>query len=135
MKAYNSEENLQIAVVDYISKRYPDVLVRTDGGGIKLTKGQAIKLSRMNGRVRGFPDLFIYRGGGNLKHPYAGLAIELKREGVKLTKKNGEWATSHIEEQALILQKLRKEGYFATFAVGFDEAKNIIDQYLAGEAE
>lgn len=132
MKAFNSEENLQIQVVDYIAIKYPNVLVRTDGGGLKLTKGQAIKLARMNGHVRGFPDLFLYRIGGNKEHPYAGLAIELKREGVHLTKKDGDWATTHIAEQAMILSKLKKEGYFATFAVGFEEATDIIDAYMEG---
>jgi hypothetical protein len=59
-----------------------------------------------------------------------GLFIELKKEGTKLKKKDGTWANSHIAEQAETLMKLRSEGYEATFAVGFDEAKEIIDNYL-----
>lgn len=59
-----------------------------------------------------------------------GLFLELKKEGARLKKKNGEWATEHIAEQAEVLEKLRKRGYCAEFAVGFEEAKRIINEYL-----
>lgn len=59
-----------------------------------------------------------------------GLFLELKKEGTRLKKKNGEWATEHIAEQAKVLEKLRQRGYCAEFAVGFEEAKRIIDGYL-----
>ena len=63
---------------------------------------------------------------------YAGLMIELKREGTRLVKKNGELvANEHIREQAALLDELRQRGYVAEFACGFDEAKEIIDEYLA----
>lgn len=62
---------------------------------------------------------------------YAGLMIELKKDGVRLKKKNGEWASDHIAEQAEMLSKLTERGYIAKFAVGFDEAKRIIDTYLS----
>lgn len=61
---------------------------------------------------------------------YAGLMIELKREGTRLKKKNGDWATPHIAEQAKVLEQLHRRGYVAKFAVGFDEAKDIIDDYM-----
>lgn len=61
---------------------------------------------------------------------YAGLMIELKRENTRLKKKNGEWASDHIAEQAKMLARLTEKGYRAEFAVGFDEAKRIIDEYL-----
>lgn len=35
-------------------------------------------------------------------------------------------------EQADCLYDLRKRGYCAEFAIGFDEAKQIIDKYLGG---
>lgn len=63
---------------------------------------------------------------------YHGLFLELKKEGTRLKKKNGGWATEHIAEQAEVLGKLRKRGYCAEFAVGFDEAKRTIDEYLKG---
>lgn len=63
---------------------------------------------------------------------YAGLYLELKKEGTRLRKKNGDWATEHIAEQAKVLEKLRDRGYCAEFAVGFEAAKKIIDEYLGG---
>lgn len=36
-----------------------------------------------------------------------------------------------IPEQYDMLEQLRQRGYMAEFACGFDEAKEIIDEYLA----
>lgn len=69
---------------------------------------------------------------GNRFYRSAGLYIELKKEGTRLKKKNGDWATEHIAEQAEVLEGLRDRGYCAEFAVGFDEAVKIIDEYLGG---
>lgn len=61
---------------------------------------------------------------------YHGLFVELKKVGTRLKKKNGQYATKHIKEQAEMIEKLNTAGYYAAFAVGFDEAKKIIDNYL-----
>lgn len=67
---------------------------------------------------------------------YAGLMIELKREGTRIYKKNGELVSNeHIQEQAEMLNELRERGYAARFAVGFDQAKQIIDDYLGAPIE
>lgn len=124
------ESELQVAVARYIRIRYPEAIFHSDfGSGIKLTKGQAIKQKKQNGGIRGWPDLFIAEGRGKFR----GLFIELKKDGTRLKKKNGEWASEHIAEQARILHALQDRGYKARFAVGFDEAKKIIDEYLGGE--
>ena len=121
------EQDLQTWVGDYLRTQYPWVLWHADfGSGTKLTPGQAMRQKRQNGGIRGYPDLFIIERTAE----YAGLFIELKRDGVRLKKKNGEWATTHIAEQAEMLEKLNRRGFKATFAVGFDEAKEIIDNYL-----
>lgn len=80
--------------------------------------GQAAKQKRMNGGRRAWPDMFI----------------ELKKAGTRIVKsrKPDEWASDHIAEQARLLSELRSKGYAAAFAVGFDEAKEIIDNYLEG---
>ena len=132
-----TESELQVAVADYIRLRYPNVLFHSDfGSGIKLTKGQAIKQKRQNGGRRGWPDMFIAepRVWQLYYHwDYYGLFLELKKEGTRLRKKDGSWATAHIAEQAEILQTLQHKGYKARFAVGFEEAKKIIDEYLGGK--
>ena len=122
-----NESDLQVMVADYLRLRYPDVLFHSDfGSGVKLTVGQAMKQKRQNGGRRAWPDMFI----AEPKAKYSGLFLELKKEGVRLQKKNGEWASDHIAEQADVLDRLEFRGYKAEFAVGFDEAKKLIDEYL-----
>lgn len=123
------ESDLQVQVADYLRLRYPDVQFHSDfGSGIKLTQGQAMKQKRQNGGRRGWPDLFIADPMNGLH----GLFIELKKAGTRLKKKDGTWASSHLEEQNEVLNALQKKGYAAYFAVGFEEAKDIIDDYLGG---
>ena len=147
------EANLQVQVADYLRLRYPNVLFHSDyGSGVKLTMRQAIVQKRQNGGRRAWPDLFIaepkhkwsedrdnlgifigFAGDGETQlysMVFGGLMIELKREGTRLKKKNGEWASDHIAEQAEVLEELRKRGYKAEFACGFDEAKKLIDDYF-----
>lgn len=131
------EQDLQNIIADYFRMQYPGAIFHSDfGAGIKLTPGQAVRQKRQNVGARGFPDIFIAEPteisekGRIIGMGYYGLFIELKRDGVRLKKKNGEWATTHIAEQAEMLERLERRGFKATFAVGFDEAKEIIDNYL-----
>lgn len=125
-----TELELQAQVADYIRLQYPSVIFHSDfGSGIKLTMGQAIKQKRLNGGRRAWPDLFLAEPRGK----YSGLFIELKKEGVRIYKKDGALvADEHIREQFDMLHDLRRKGYAAEFACGFDEAKKLIDDYMKG---
>lgn len=125
-----TELELQAQVADYIRLQYPDVIFHSDfGSGIKLTMGQAIKQKRLNGGRRSWPDMFLAEPKGK----YSGLFIELKREGTRIFKKDGALvADEHIREQFDMLHDLRRKGYAAEFACGFDEAKKLIDDYMKG---
>lgn len=114
-----------------------------NSGRVHTYERQALRQKRQNGGRRAWPDMFIactlkviirFDFNRNIdvseRVPCGGLFLELKREGTRLKKKNGEWATEHIAEQAKVLDDLRERGYCAEFAVGFDEAKRIIDEYL-----
>lgn len=128
-----NESDLQVMVADYLRLRYSEVLFHSDfGSGVKLTVGQAMKQKRQNGGRRAWPDMFIAEPMNVRGRIYNGLFIELKKGGTRLKKKNGEWASEHIAEQADVLERLEFRGYKALFAVGFDEAKEIIDNYLGG---
>ena len=85
---------------------------------------------------------------GEYKRPaavfMAGLYLELKKEGEKLypgpraknrfkSKDGKEYKNAHVMEQADCLHDLRQRGYCAEFAIGFDAAKKIIDEYLGGK--
>jgi len=141
-----SEAELQVAVAQYLRMAHPDVMFHSDfGSGAKLRPYQAKIQKMQNGGRRAWPDLFIAESKKGYREVefageqaeqfffYFGLFIELKKEGTRLKKKNGEWASDHIAEQAEVLEELRGRGYMATFAVGFDEATKIIDDYLIGK--
>lgn len=126
------EEILHLKVCDYLRKNYPDVLFRTDfSSGMKMSPGQAAKHKKFQ-KSRAWPDLFIAcsdRDGWEIKE--CGLFLELKAEGTKLYKKNGEMvANKHYREQAEMLKKLRSEGYAAEFAIGYKDAIEQIHEYL-----
>lgn len=127
-----SEKNIHIMICDYIRLKYPDVLFRTDLGGIKLTMGQAAQVKRMQGGKRAWPDLFIAepRYSPRDKEMYSGLFIELK--ATNIYKKDGSLRKNdHLFEQSEMLTRLESRGYKAVFAVGFDRATAIIDEYLS----
>ena len=122
-----SEKTLQRAVCDYIRYRYPGVMFNSDlAGATKLTPGQAIAMSNLRDH-RVYPDLAIFEP----RNGHYGLFIELKKEGEKIyTRAETLVADPHIREQEECLRKLRSRGYRAEFAVGFDQARAIIDDYL-----
>lgn len=137
------EHDIYILIADYLRYQYPQVIYRFDlAADLKLTMGQASKHKRLQ-RYRGYPDLFIAEQ--SVRHEdvsdhvigewnYAGLFIELKREGTRIFKKDGTLvADEHIREQYDMLHDLRARGYAAEFACGFDEAKKLIDDYMKGE--
>lgn len=126
-----TEHEMYMQIADYMRYQYPKVIYRFDlAADLKLSIGQAKKHKRLQGR-RGYPDLFIAFVRCLGDRYYHGLFLEIKRPDVKIYKKNGELvANAHIREQAVVLDELRKCGYKAEFACGFDEAKKIIDGYL-----
>jgi hypothetical protein len=117
-------------VCQYLRLQYPEVMFRTDLGGIRLTIGQAAKVKRLQAG-RAFPDLFVAEPCGG----FHGLFIELKREGVRVRKADGTlMANEHIREQNAVIEELTKRGYYATFASGFEQAKAVLDHYLSTKA-
>jgi len=122
-----AETKLQIAIIKYIKLQYPEVLFSSDfSAGLRLPMWLAVLRKKMTG-AKGLPDLIFYKK--NKK--YNGLAIEIK--AAEIYKKNGNLKKNkHLQEQEKILQKLREENFFAVFAVGFENAKNIIDEYFKG---
>lgn len=125
-----NEAELQKQVAIYIRMQYPDVIFHSDfGSGARLSPWQARMQKMQNGGRRAWPDMMIAEPIGS----YHGLFIELKREGARLKKQNGEWASSHIAEQNIMLNELSNKGYKAEFAIGFEQALDLIDDYLGGK--
>lgn len=86
---------------------------------------QAATVKRMQGGRRAWPDIFVAEPRGG----YGGLFIELK--AAPIHKRDGSLRKNdHVNEQAKMLSALTGRGYMAKFAVGFDQAVEIIDSYL-----
>lgn len=142
-----AEEQLQIKVSNYIKSTYPQaILVGDFAAGLNLKDSDRIKMMAMRSED-GQPDISIdYPSRG-----YHGLRLELKAEGVVVKKKDGRLRKApytrkykkngkiyikkgdHLQEQAATLRKYIGLGYYANFAIGFLEAKKIIDWYFKNE--
>lgn len=130
----NQEYQLSRQISIYLQYQYTDVIFHFDPTGMNLSKAQSGMLKAIQ-KGKGWPDLFIAKPMimKTDNNHYHGLFIELKPEGTRLYKQNGEPATPHIAEQLNYLLELRKRGYCIAFGVGFDNVKNLIDNYLNGK--
>lgn len=129
-----NEIQLYEQIAQYMNLQYPSVPYHFDLSGLWTPSH---KLRNLYGRLnkRAWPDLFIAAPKINVypsnDFSLNGMFLELKKDGTVLYKKDGTMRLNpHHQEQAAILESLREQGYFAAFAVGFDEAKMLIDNYL-----
>ena len=121
-----NEKDLQINVCSWLKLQYPDVIFTSESSGLRLTMGQARSLAKQRSG-KGLPDLMIFEPRGD----YSGLFIELKREGEKVFRRDGQIRSDvHLQEQYNIINRLNNKGYLAGFAIGFDEARNMITKYM-----
>lgn len=123
------EEQLSKAVSRYLKLQYPDVVFTCDSSGIRLTIGQATALKAQRS-VHKIPDMIILKPNGE----YHGLILELKSEDSSPYLKDGSLSKGqHIQEQNQTLTALLNIGYYAVFIVGFNQAKEVIDNYMANK--
>jgi hypothetical protein len=123
------EESLHFAVCDYIRAQYPKVIFISESSGVRCSPGMAKKLKRTRSNHTHL-DIYILEP----KDGYHGLIIELKAVDI-YQKKSPELflKNEHVNDQKKTIDKLNKKGYKATFAVKFDAARKIIDNYLNGK--
>ncbi len=123
------EEQLSKSVSRYLKLQYPDVVFTCDSSGIRLTIGQATALKAQRS-VHKIPDMIILKPNGE----YHGLILELKSEDSSPYLKDGSLSKGqHIQEQNQTLTALLNIGYYAVFIVGFNQAKEVIDNYMANK--
>ncbi len=128
MKA--AEDKLQSAIVSYLKMKYDVLYCASLGGQYQKYKSQRLKAKR-TGYVAGFPDLFIYEA----RNGFNGLAIELKVKGKSPYKKDGTLKKVYAKggkrhNQIIWRVKLNNRGYLAKICIGFDDAKETIDNYF-----
>ncbi len=106
--------------------QYPDVLYMSDTiANVKLTIPQSVRNKKIQKEGFKCPDLLILEPKGK----YHGLFIELKVKNIY--KKNGELLKNdHLDGQAKTISDLKDKGYYATFSIGFENTKQIIDWYM-----
>lgn len=122
----SKEKSIQLQVCDYLKLQYPKVLFQCDlASGMKLSMFQAVMAKRMRS-CSGFPDIFICEPRGN----YHGLYLEMKREGERIFTRDNRPASEHIANQLDLHCKLIAKNYQVHFAVGFDMAVKLINDYL-----
>lgn len=120
------ETKLHKEVIHYIRYAYPDVIAISDQSGISKSKYGAGLAKQLN-TDKGIPDIFI----AEPRSGFSGLFIELKAEGTRVMRQDGELtANKHIREQIGFLKRLESKGYKAVMCVGILQAKAALRDYL-----
>jgi hypothetical protein len=123
-----TEEQIHTMVCGYLTMKYPEVIYTSDLHGLYVSKYQAKKISNWKS-CRGIPDLIILEP----MNGYHGLLLELKKDGVRVLKKDGTIpANEHLQEQWNVLNTLESKGYCTAFGIGYEGAIKILDDYLLG---
>lgn len=120
------EFNLQVECCKHLNAQYPKLLYYSDTvANLKLTVFQGARNKRIQKDGFKTPDMLILKPN----YYHAGLFIELKVKSPY--KKDGTLLKNeHLEGQQATINDLNKLGYLATFATGFDEFKQIVDEYM-----
>lgn len=129
-KNIRTEEHVQSAICEYLSKRYPEVYYKSDLSGENMPGYVAQRKQKM-ATGRGFPDLSVFAAN----KLFGMLAIEIKVETEIIAKidqlnQSAKWANDHVKEQAEWIQHLNYCGHHATFCIGADHGQRIIDAFM-----
>lgn len=120
-----AEHDEQAALVDYIFMQYPDLLFFSVPNGANLAGSPAARARQMNklkgeGLLPGTPDLVLVAAHGG----YTIMFLEMK---------DVDGGNGLSDNQAHFLAHAEKAGAYTAVANGFDEAKALVDAYLAWE--
>jgi len=123
----HKEYILQKQFCNYVKIKHPDLKFISSGISLKLSKFQAIRNKAIQKEGFHCPDVIIFEPVDG----FHGLFIELKV--VTPYKQDGTLKKNeHLENQWKTIVALRKRGYSANFATGFDEAVEQLERYLKG---
>jgi len=121
------ESKLHEQITNYLLLQYPKVRFISSLTG---EHNSSHIVRARNSRIQhspGQPDLLIVEK----RNGFSGLALELKTINANPFKKNGELrANEHLRQQDEWLTYLRIQGWSAHFAIGFDNAKELINKYM-----
>lgn len=124
--ARKAELYIQTQLARYLRSHHPGVIFRSDLGGIKLTIGQAVQVKKLQAGPA-FPDMFICEP----RNGFCGYFGEIKVSANEVYTRAGAMRRNkHIKAQYQMLEALRLRGYKADFWLGFEHARQCIDEYL-----
>lgn len=134
-KPQKKETRIQLKVAEFIKLKYPHTFFTSESSGIRVPMGLAVQMKKQRSKHK-LPDMIILKPTTR----YHGLMLELKTEDNTPFKKDGSLKSKvdkstgidEIFEQASSLDSLTALGYYATYAVGMDEALKIIEDYMSG---
>ena len=120
-----TEKQIHKNICIYLKMQFPNLIFTSDMSGLRTSIGVAVNMKALRSS-RGIPDLLIFEP----RQGYNGLLIEIKIKKEKLYKKDGTFRTEHLKEQFEMIKRLKEKGYYAVFGFGFDDCKEIIDNYM-----
>ncbi len=124
-----SESTEQQAVIQWFRLTYPKLRLiaipngQWIAGSTKKGKYALIAKYKAEGLTQGVSDLFLCHAEGQ----HHGLWLEMKDKG--------KTASSVTKEQKQWMNDMRQSNYLAMWASGFEEAQNIITDYISGYYE
>lgn len=112
------EYDIQCMIAEYLDFHPRHPLYCATVGGVRLTIGQATKMKKQGYR-KGIPDILIFEPKFYPFTDSHGLFLEVKAPDGRPSPEQNEWK-----------KRLESRGYKHHFVYSFDEARNIIDEYL-----
>ena len=84
------ENDLHLAICNYIKLQYKGIIFTSENSGLRVFWKQA-KMLKKTRSCSGLPDIWILEP----RKGYHGLLLEIKREGTKIYKKDGDMRKSY----------------------------------------
>ncbi len=125
-KRKNTEDKEQAQLIIQLKKEFPDILILGDIAGSYLLPSQR-ESAYENRTGKGMPDIYIF----NKRFDYVGLAIEFKKTGAKIKRKDGKLLKNeHLSNQNEMLLRFQSQGWLTGFCIGKLNAYETIVNYM-----
>lgn len=118
-KKLDSEWYVHKSVCKYLREKHPNIRFYSTLDGFNLGNQRSL-VSALQWFEPGVPDLFIYHNNGT----HWMLVLELKKVGVKVGN------DAHTKRQKGWLNYLASQGASAYFAIGYEEAIELIENHI-----
>jgi len=118
-----TEKQLVEQISQYL--QYKKIIYRFDyAADVRLTIGQAVRMKKIQGEKKGFPDLYVFLKGGKT------IFFELKKSKSEVYKKNGSFKQNeHLREQLKYHKTLKDLGFDTRFIWSFEMFIDILKLY------